>query len=285
MLGSCRILNQEIIVYCPEQTEKLSIIFEASSGLIGRKLKFPFGRPLHLSLRPLDQQQNFQDALAVTEEGFEIRTGSFSGNHVFILDVDYALPSKSFIDALVQRDRAKEFPKDREREFWIHAEMKHPKVLKTKYGRLDLQDVEFGIDVGVSEQIKMVIPPAFKMELETGTRLLQERDPHKKRVLGQAHVKAMRHRGGGTTSEILGHLQELFFPLAFKRYIEVLEDFHYSDCLRGSSFYDKIPFPTYPKSMTVISRADLNLSKLAADGIVKFKEAEFLEKVKDILET
>ena len=38
-------------------------------------------------------------------------------------------------------------------------------------------------------------------------------------------------------------------------------------------------FPTWPKNVTVVSRTDLNLEKCAAEGVLVYKKAAFLESV------
>src|SRR3972149_291020 len=263
-------LNQEIVVRCPEGIQKTSIAFEAKGGVLGHKIRFPFGRPRAARLMPVKSLQDMSElALLLTDDGFEIDTRGMTKDDIFLLDVEYEVKTEGFVDALVERSAASEFPKDRESEYWMHASLKHPKLLQTKYGRLDLRDVNFDVDVGVSEHIKTVIPNVFRAELELAVKLLAEREPHRKKVLGVAHTIAMRSRGQKSSlPEIMGDLQELFFPTTFGKYVTVTKDFHYAECLRGSNFYDALPFPTWPKTMTVVSRTDLSLDRCAAEGVL-----------------
>ena len=283
--GTFRVLDQEITISCPEKTERISIAFEASGGVLGRKVRFPFGRPNRVLLRPLKSLSDITvDSVTNTTEGFEIDTKGMAGEDIFLMEVEYSLPTDDFLEALVERNSAREVPKDRENEYWMHAELKHPKVLRTKVGKLDLRDVDFSVDVGISEDIKMVIPPTFKREIDIAARLLAARDPRQKTKLGYAHAAAMRARGQGQNlNEILGDLQELFLPDGFKKFVEVTRDFRYSDCVRGVNFYDTLPIPTWPKSMTVVSRTDLNLDRCAAEGLLVYRKSDFLKKVGKIL--
>jgi hypothetical protein len=279
--GSYKILSQEITVLCPEQIETVSIAFEASGGVIGKKIRLPFGKPLRARLRPLRSGENIADnSLLMTRDGFEIDTKGMAGSDLFLLDVEYQIRTPDFVDALVQRNVAREVPKDKEREYWMHAELKHPKVLRTRVGKLDLRDLPFDVDVAVSSDIKMVIPQTFKREIEIGAQVLAEREPHRKALLARAHAAAMRSRGTGRDiATMLGDLQELFIPSTFSRFVDVQRDFRYSECMRGISFYDTLPFPTWPKNVTVVSRTDLNLEKCASEGILVYKKAAFLESV------
>jgi len=284
LTGSYKILDKEIVITCPELIQKYSILLESTGGTVGKKIKFPFGKPVRVHLTPLRSLQEIPNAVTITETGFEISTKGFSNIDEFSLDVEYEIGNKRFVDALVRRDTAREIPKGKQSEYWLHAELKHPQVLKTKYGRLDLRDLDFNVDVGISEDIKMQIPPSFRVELEAARNLLRERDPHKKAVLGLKHAKSMKAREKNEDIvELLGNLQKLFNRDSFRKFVDVQKDFYYSDCYRGLAFHDSAPFPTWPKVMKVISRTDLGLEKFASEGILIYKKGNFLEEVSKIL--
>src|SRR5207253_9038206 len=114
--------------------------------------------PTRVKLRPLRSGAELLDAINYTDDGFEISCGGMQGHDMFILEAEYPITDPRFVDALVHRDRAKELPKDLETEYWMHAAIKFPEALHTKAGRLDLRDVDFNVDVGVSEDIKTSIP-------------------------------------------------------------------------------------------------------------------------------
>ena len=282
--GSYKILSQEIVIHCLEQTEEISIAFEAKGGVLGRKVHFPFGKPSRVRLRPLFGLEDVIDALAcVLDDGFEIKFPA-KGDGVYILDAQYDLRDTHFVDSLVEKNSAREAPKGKESEYWMHAELRHPKALKTRVGRLDLRDVAFNVDVGVSEDIKTVVPDSFHHELSVASELLSEVEPHRKRLLGQAHTAAKRERSLETNiAKVLGDLQEMFFPSTFKKFVSVKQDFRLAEVERGTSFYEALPFPTWPKSMSVTSRTDLNLDRCAAEGVLAYQKDEFLHKIAKIL--
>src|SRR3989442_536687 len=73
--GSFKILNQEITILCPEELEKVSIAFQADSGMVGRKIKFQFGKPRYVQLRALHSMEDIASrAVTVSDDGFEIST-------------------------------------------------------------------------------------------------------------------------------------------------------------------------------------------------------------------
>lgn len=285
--GNYKILDKEIVINCPDLIQKYSVLFQATGGVgkvVSKKIKFPFGKPVSVVLRPLRSLQEIPNAITINEEGFEISTQGMSKDDELSLDVEYNIRDIRFIDALVHKNVLREVPKDKENEYWMHAELKHPKALRTTYGKLDLHNLDFNVDVGISEDIKMQIPSSFTYELKTAVDLLSERDWHKKAKLGVIHAKAMRERRKKeNVVKLLGNLQKLFDHNTFRRFVEVKKDFYLYDCQRGISFHDSTPFPTWPKTMKVISRTNLGIEKFAADGILYYKKGDFLDRVSKIL--
>ena len=282
--GTFHVEDQEVTIRCPEQVEAISVAFNASPGLLGQKVRFAGGKPRRVHLRPLvGLTELTSEALSVTDQGFEIRTSELKGQGLFLLDVEYDLTSPGFLEALVERNVPRETPKGNSTEYWLHAQLKHPGALKVDYGRFDLRDVDFEVNVGIAEHLRTVVPGSLVRELEIAAELLRETDFHKKGALGRAHTVAMRSRGKGSTIELLGSLQGIFLPDAFKRFVDVRQDFRYGDCERGQSLFDTLPMLTWPRSMKVISRTDLSLERQAAHGTLTYKRDEFLARVGEII--
>lgn len=283
--GSYKVDLPEIIIYCPENIQKYSIIFEAKGGMIPKKIKFPYGVPRRLKLKPLRSLADLSDAVRITNDGFELKTKSMSSIDTFILDVEYEIENHNYLSSLVERHHAKEIPNDEDNEYWMHAELKHPKVLKSKYGKLELQDIDFNVDVGLSKDINTVIPDTFKNELEIGMELLKATNPHSIQQLGYKRIRAMRLRGKNKSAiECLNDIQELFARQNFCKYIDVEKDFHYSDCLRGHNYHEAVPWNlTWPKTMKIVSRTDLNLDNFASEGVVKYKKRSFLDEIEKMV--
>lgn len=286
LLGEFVIESQEVTIRCPEQVEVVSIAFKAKPGVVGKKVRVGGGKPKRAHLRPLiGLSEAPADAVGVYDQGFEIRTAGLAGDGLFLLDVEYTLSSPGFLDALVDRNVPREAPKGDSSEYWLEAQLKHPKALKVDYGRFDLRDLDFEVDVGIAEHLKTVIPGSLIRELEASVALLRETDTHKKGVLARAHTVAMRQRGSGSTTELLGSLQALFLPDAFRKFVDVRQDFRYGGCERGLSLYDTLPIPTWPRTMKVVSRTDLSLDLPAAHGILEYKKDDFLTRVEQVVGT
>ena len=283
--GSYKVDLPEIIIYCPENIQKYSVIFEANGGYIPKKIKFPYGIPRRIKLRSLRGMADLSDAIVQTTKGFELNTKSMLSEDTFILDIEYEIKDPNYLSSLVDRHHAKEIPNDGNNEYWMHAELKHPKVLDRKYGKLELQDIDFNVDVGISSDINTIIPDAFKRELEIGIEMFKETNPRRIQQLGFEKIQAMKSRGKNKSAvECLSGLQDLFVSNSFRKYIDVEKDFHYADCLRGNNYHDTVPWNlTWPKTMKVISRTDLNLKNFAAEGIVKYKRRDFVSEIEKII--
>lgn len=284
LTGDFRVVSEEITIKCPEETEVVSLAFEPHAGAFGQKVRFPFGRPERAHLRPLEGDPDlFRDALVVHDKGFDIITRGMGSSRLFLLEVEYEIEHPRLLDGLVQRNTPVESPKTNSTEYWLHAELRHPAALKTRYGRFDLQDLEFAVDVGIAESVKTVIPDSLVKELETAVALLESREKLRKRALAEEHLEAMQLRGGESTVRLLGGLQTVFAPAAFRRFLEVKRDFRYGDCERGVSLYDSLPIPTWPRFMKVVSRTDLSLDRPAAQGTLVYKKDEFQRRVGELV--
>lgn len=285
--GEVEIHNPEVKITCPENTQKISLPFEIKkSGFIKKnKLQFQHGTPIRVSLRPLISGESLVDAIIFNENGFFIDAKKLTEGGLYLLDMEYKLKTQSLLDGLVERNRSKEVPNNDEYEYWMHAELKHPSVLRNKYAKLLLEDVDFGIDVGVSQDIDTVIPKQFKNELTITMQMIQENDPRKLQRLAYQRIQAGRNRGKKTdVLDSLSEIQTLFMEKSFKQYINVTNDFHYHSCFRGANFHDNAPLNlSWPKNMKVISRCDLNLDQCAAEGSLVYKKNDFLSKVGSIL--
>jgi hypothetical protein len=282
--GDFQIVDNGIVVKCPELTQRYNILFKTSGGVIGQKVKFPLGRPIRVGLTTTESLQEINDAVYIDNDGFYILTKNLSKNSIYNLKVEYQIKHRRFIDNLVETNNAKELPKGEKSEYWMQAELTYPKIFKTNYGKLDIRDFDFCVNVGVSEDLKTIFSPTFRREIQTGMDLVKETDLHKARRMADHHVHAMRQRGKKQSAEeALSDIQELFTKKIFETFIDVTGDFYLDDVLKGINYYDPTLFQNWPKFMTTISRTDLNLDKFTAEGKVIYKKADFLMRMRKIL--
>lgn len=281
-----KIEGQEMTILCPEGVQKYSISLTPKTSLLSPKnLKFLHGTPRRIELKQVRGLSHIPEAIKSTPDGFEINLKPLNSGELYILDIEYQIEDHRFVDTLVDRIIPHDIPHNSEesiRQYEMSAQLKHVKVLRQNYYSVNLRDVDFTVDVAVHQDVKTTVPGLFKQQLETLVEISQKkgRSEHHKLMMRHLHLQTQKY--GGKEIEILQNLYELFTPMEFERFVDVLRDFHYLDCMRGSDFYDTLPFPTWPKSMKVVSRTDLSLEKPAADGVLVYKHKDFISEIERI---
>ena len=198
------------------------------------------------------------------------------------MTVSYGVDDISLLDDLVDRKNAHE-PSGAERnEYWLSAQLKHPKVLVDRFGRFDLRDVDVTVDVGVHNELKTTIPSSLTRRLKTFFDIMAETDPRQQFKAVPRLRRLAKEKTAGQEFRMLVDLEALFLPGTFSRYIDVFKDFRYSDCYKGKEFFE-LPIQIIPKKMNVISRADLTLEKPAANGTLIYKNNLFIEAIKKVV--
>ncbi len=278
-----RICGRDITIQCPESIQTYSITFESRKGLFSsNKKRFKFGSVKRVSIRPIRSLQPLYDAINITSDGFEIELNKLEPNELYMLDAEYNINDPKFIDSLVYKKVAKEIPTEDSKEYWLVAQLKHLKALQQEFGNIELRDIDFGVDVSISQEIKMKVPKVFNEQIETIVKLTQKHGRSEKEKLLRSLLVQQNKKYSGKELDILKDLQKLFLSSKFQDFVEVRDDFHFSDCIRGVDMYGTLPFPTWPKSMKVISRTDLNFSKPATDGLLVYKKSRFISELDKI---
>ena len=198
-----------------------------------------------------------------------------------MLDVEYVIEDPNFLTSLVNREVVRETPSEEKTEYWMVAQLKQLNVLRSNYGRIDLHDVDFNIEVGVHQDVDTKIPDAFKDQLKTLTDLLQKKGRGEKYKLLHKLLSMQNKPQAGHEFEILGSLAALFSPITFKKFISVSPDFHYYNCEKGTNVYD-YSFMSWPKFMRVTSRTDLGLDKPASEGTLIYKKSDIMSEIEEL---
>jgi len=198
----------------------------------------------------------------------------------FNFKFEIACEVEHLVKDLVRKDHQIESTGEEENTYWLHAQLKKLRELKSSLRKVHLLDIPFAVNVAIHQDVKTRFPTRRQKELELIAKWAHELDRNKKRLLTHEHLRLKRQRPKEKDiTKILNDLQILFTPHRFKSYVDVLKDFYYSNCFRGADFYDQIPFRTYPKWMSVISRTDLSIEKPASKGELVYKKAKFQEAV------
>lgn len=278
------ILNREIEIKVPELIGEYSIALSVTRRLTAKhfSLQFPAESGIfEITVHTMDFFTPIRDFFVFTGDSWRSDVSKLpNGVDKLLIKTRFRLPDASFLENLVRRDVAKEVLGEEKNEYWLEAQVKFPDTLKSIYGRLDLHDVPFGVDVSVHQDVRNLMPREFVNSLRVQQELARTTDPNRRLRLALDLAKT-RTKFTGKEHSYFSELQDLFMPDKFQSFIAVTRQFKYSTCFRGPDFYDVI-FPTFPKSMQVISRTNLSLENLAADGILTYRKKDLLSSITKI---
>ncbi len=276
------IISKEMTILCPEKVQKYSAILDVRRNrLFKKRLEFRHGVVRRCSIHPISSLSKVEGAIVLNDAGFTIDLRKLDEGEKYALDVEYELEDEKFIDSLVERSRPKETPSSSENRYWMVAALKHLDVLKSDYGRIDLYDLDFNVNVGISQDLDTKVPKIFKQQLE---QLVKIAGPLGRDELFKAfyNLRTMKKRKYGDNSlKLLGELQELFLPSKFSDFVEVRDDFHYGNCERGVNEFEVSL--SWPRTMKVVSRTDLSLEKPMSKGTLIYKKSLFFDEVGKIV--
>lgn len=287
------VLNQETTINVPESLIEYTIALRIPSSFRSLRKPIEFNsrsiiRVTAVSLHPFFgtirdavrkyEHENGSINFVLFPELLPADTDSIS------LSVSYTIDDPLLIDGLVDRQNAHEPAGLDRNEYWMSAQLKHPKILRQNFGfgRFDLKDVDVTVDVGVHNELKTSLPPAFIGRLKTFFAIMAESDPRRQYLAVPKLRQLAKEKTSGREFEILSELESLFLPITFSKYIDVKQDFHYSDCYKSKECFE-LPVEIIPKRMNVISRADLTLDEPTAQGILLYKNNQFIEAIKKII--
>lgn len=284
LAGSYTVRNRQVTILCGSNSQKTSLVIEAKPGILHqKKITFRTGVPNNIEIRSLTSSANLSNCIKRLDDGFEILTERMNQEDLVLLDLEYPLDTPGFIKAIVDSTSTKESPKGEESEFWLHAQLRYPVVLAQKYSKFDIKELEVVVRVPVSNYISLSIPASFKAEMDALYEFTNSKNPHEDIVRAINYTKLKRRRSGKNYQQVLAEMQGLFVSNTFRTFLDVPASFEYHDSIKGSSYYDSIPFPTYPKFMEVITRTDLSLDRFAAEGTLKFKRDMFTDEIVKIV--
>ena len=273
--------GREMTVLCPESVQKYSVsLISKKNSFFHNKARFELGKVRRANIRSLIGLKSI-DAITLTKNGFELDLKKLRPGERYSMDIEYSLDDPRFLESLVNREVVKETPHEDSTEYWLVAQLKHLESLKSDYGRIDLRDIDFNVDVGVHQDVNTKIPDGFKDQVETLSQLTKKKGRSEKFKLFQKLMSIQNKPQGGKEFEILGNISELFSPMSFRKFVDVSQDFHYYNCEKGSNVYD-YSFASWPKFMKITSRTDLGLDKPASKGTLIYKKSDFMSEMEHI---
>lgn len=282
--GDLKITGKLIEIACPENVGVYTFYFRPQVGFINNDFRFKAGNIINASITSVEGLSKVPEAVKIPEDGggATVHLKELDPKTLYSLKLTYKLDNSNFLDDLVFMHRQLDSADDEGvGKYWMTAGLKCPEVLEQEgYKRIDISDLDFEVDVGINNEINTAIPRTFKNQIEILSKLAGPRPSRD--VWAQATNELYKLKGekyGEKELNTLASLQELFVPNHFKKFIEVREDFNYTDCLRGANIYD-LPINIWPKFMTIVSRTDLRLDNPVSKGMLIYKKKEFISEVK-----
>ena len=273
-----KIDGREMTVLCPESIQKYSLsIISKKNSFFHNKSRFELGMVRRATIRSLVGLESI-NAVNISENGFELDLKKLKPGERYMLDVEYAIEDPNFLESLVNREVVAEMPHENSTDYWMVAQLKHLEALKSEYGRIDLRDVDFNVDVGVHQDVNTKIPEGFKDQVETIAQLTKKKGRSEKFKLYYKLLAIQNRPNGGREFEILSNIANLFSPLTFKKFVKVSQDFHYHYCEKGSNVYD-YSFVSWPKFMKITARTDIGLNNPASKGTLTYKKFDFMSEI------
>ena len=282
-----KIEGEEFSIKCPESIQTHSISFRITKSLLSRHSKKFDGPVRRVTLKSLTPLKDItRQAIQYTDDGgFRILYDPLKSGEIYWLEIEYDI-DPNLISSLVKRNSALESSNEKIKEYWMHAELKHLDIFKEKYRNIEIRDLDFFVDVAVHEDIATSIPPAFKKELETILKWIKTNNPNEKIKLSYTHLRQKRSMElpkNFNFIEAIKNLQEIFLDRNFRTFVEVNRDFYYYESRRGVDLYN-LPFPTWPRTVTVISRTTLDYEHPASEGELTYKHYLLRKKVEEIFD-
>jgi hypothetical protein len=275
------VLGREIRVQCTESVQRYSMALRArKAGLLHSKLRVELGNVRRADLISLRGLESI-NAVHKLERGFEIDLKKLVAGEEYTLEVEYRIEDSQFLENLVSREVARETPKEDGIAYWMYSQLKFPEALRGTFGRINLRDVPFLVDVDVHKDINTHIPKTLLDRLETLRDLARPMGRGNKFREWDKLRNTQFGTHGKSDLDIVKEVHALFTPDKFRTFVDVTKDYEFYSSEQGASLFD-MPFFSWPKYMTVISRADLSLDEPVAEGDLIFKRKKMLEDVEKI---
>jgi len=276
------IIDREMRIHCPERLQSYSATVSVKRiPFLKRRIDFKHGKIRRASIRPTSGLGRL-DAITLHDNGLTLDLSKLQAGESYLMEIDYMLEDDEFLDSLVERSTPRETPGSTASEFWMVASLKHLEMLKSRYGAVDLYDLDFGVDVSISQDLKAKVPKVFKEQIQ---QLIKVAGPLGRDQLFREYFRLRQLKTKRYGKDALDKYQEildLFSPPKFRNFVDVRNDFHYFSCEKGVSELT-LSFLSLPNSMIITSRADLTLESPIARGSLVYKNSTFRDEIDKIL--
>lgn len=278
-----KIEGRAMAIQCDRDVQRYSISLEPKSRpILPKRVHVRGGTITDASIIQVRGLSEPDDAIRLEEDGFSINLKSLTPGELYILDVDYSIEDERLLRALVETLPPRDAPfrsEDDTRTYEMSAQLKHVDVLRHNYYSVKLSEVPLTVNVAVHQDVKTAVPGIMVAQLENLLKMSEPRGLSDMMKLARAQYGLQRHKHGTKGLEKLKDLRELFTPATFEKYVVVENDFCFAECSQGRDYYEKLPFPSWPRDMEVVSTTSLSLDHPAAAGKLVYARRKFVDEI------
>ena len=164
--GNLGITTKTIEISCPENIEVYSWYIRPKAGLINNDIRFKAGNIINATITAVEGFTNVPSAIKVPDEhgGATVHLRELEANALYSLRLTYKIENDKFLDDLVFMKRQIDSEnRNTEGDYWMTAGLKCPEAFwkQQGYSRIDINDMNFSVDVNINNEINTAIPKAY----------------------------------------------------------------------------------------------------------------------------
>ena len=172
---------------------------------------------------------------------------------------------------------------DENERYWLHAELKTLKLLKSIYSAIRIEDVELMVEVAVKEHIRELFSQDIRFEMMMMAKFSSSDRNERSRAINYRNHHTPKFKGN--LFKVINDLQEILQPSKFRSFLNINgHDFRYNSCQKGVTLADAMEPIYLPNYMNVISSTDLTLDEPAKSGELIYKKEQFKKRIKKTID-
>lgn len=185
-----------------------------------------------------------------------------------------ALNSIIFIKPAANRDNDDENDK-----YWLDSSIKQPTILEKMYEDLEIDDVNFGVNIDIDKMFGLTIPSEIKEKTEAINHLLQVSSSHfdRNKLINAAidYKKQEKLSPSFEPGNFFRIIQRVTARDIIQKYIEVDQPYNVGTIEQPEKYVGVIP-----QSIKVQAITRLNLRNPLANGYLVFKRESYMNKLR-----
>jgi len=278
------------------ETRTMSIDFARRTSQIGFQITVPEGWRKHSRKVKIPALSGY-NILRMTDEGFQEQKhlwGIIDGNYVLNANQlpaserylivmegkldDNALKNIIFIKPAANRDNDDENDK-----YWLESSIKQPGLLETVYQDLEIDEVNFGVNIDIDKMFGLTIPQEVQEKTDAIKELLKtsSRNFDRNQLIKAAleYKKQERIAPSFDPGNFFRIIQRVTARDTIKKYVEVERPYNVGNIEQPEKYVGVVP-----QSISVQAITRLTLRNPMANGYLIFKRESYMDKLRSEFE-